>query len=59
MICARCDQPIRRGQRTLKVPKDSASGAGGDVILHAVLCKKPPTQTYPARSLATGARRLR
>lgn len=49
MMCYRCGQPIRRGQRTVTVPKDSASGAGGDIVLHAVLCKKPPTQTYPSR----------
>ena len=50
MICARCDQPIRPGQKTETVPKDSASGAGGTVTLHAKLCKKAPTQTYPAAS---------
>lgn len=47
MICARCDQPILSGQKTVTVPKDSASAAGGTVVLHKVLCRKPPTQTYP------------
>lgn len=47
MMCDRCGQPIRPGQKTITAPKDSASGAGGTVTLHKVLCKKPPTQTYP------------
>ncbi|MFM9602665.1 hypothetical protein [Streptomyces turgidiscabies] len=50
MMCDRCGQPIRRGQKSLTVPKDSASGAGGVATLHKELCRKPPTQTYPARS---------
>ena len=48
VMCDRCGQPIRRGQETVTVPKDSASAAGGTVTLHAVLCQKPPTQTYPS-----------
>jgi hypothetical protein len=47
MMCDRCGEPIRRGQETMTVPKDSASGAGGTVTLHVRLCKRPPTQTYP------------
>ena len=46
-MCDRCGQPIRRGQKTVTVPKDSASAAGGTVTLHKELCRKPPTQTYP------------
>lgn len=49
MMCDRCGQPIRRGQKTETFPKDSASGAGGTATVHAVLCRKPPTQTYPSR----------
>lgn len=48
MMCDRCGQPIRPGQKTVTVPKDSASGGGADVILHERLCTKPPTQTYPS-----------
>lgn len=48
MMCDRCGQPIRPGPKTVTYPKDSASGAGGTVTVHAELCKRPPTQTYPA-----------
>lgn len=47
MMCDRCGQPIRRGEKTTTHAKDSASGAGGTVTLRVRLCKRPPTQTYP------------
>lgn len=50
MICDRCGQPIRSGQKFTTYSKPSASGGGGTVTLHVRLCRKPPTQTYPSRS---------
>jgi hypothetical protein len=47
MMCDHCGQPIRPGEKTKTYTKDSASSGGGTVILHARLCKRPPTQTYP------------
>lgn len=47
-MCDRCGQPIRSGEKFTTASKDSASGSGGTVTLHIELCKKPPTQTYPA-----------
>ena len=47
MMCDRCGKPIGRGVPTETFPKDSSSGPGGTVTVHAKLCKKPPTQTYP------------
>ncbi len=49
MMCERCGQPIRSGEKTTTVSKDSASGPGGKVTLHEELCQRPPTQTYPSR----------
>lgn len=48
MMCHRCGEPIRTGEKFTTYTKDSASGAGGAVTLHLELCKRPPTQTYPA-----------
>jgi hypothetical protein len=48
MMCDRCGQLIRPGQKTRTYAKDSASGAGGTVTVHERLCKRPPTQTYPS-----------
>lgn len=48
MMCDRCGQPIQPGEKTTTRSKDSASGAGATVTLHERLCRKPPTQTYPA-----------
>ena len=50
MMCERCGQPIRTGEKFTTASKDSASGAGGTVTLHEELCKRAPTQTYPSRS---------
>lgn len=47
MLCDRCGKPIGRGEKTKTYPKDSASGAGGTATVHAELCTRPPTQTYP------------
>jgi hypothetical protein len=49
MICARCDQPILPGEKSLPIEKFSPSAAGGTEYVHAVLCKQPPTQTAPVQ----------
>ncbi len=49
MICDRCGDPIRSGQKVRTYTKDSASGGGGTATVHERLCRKPPTQTYPSR----------
>jgi hypothetical protein len=49
MICARCDQPILPSEAYETKPISSATGPGSDVVLHAVLCKQPPTQTAPVQ----------
>lgn len=49
MICDRCGDPIRSGQKTETYAKDSASGGGGTVTVHARLCRKLPSQTYQSR----------
>lgn len=48
MICARCDKPIRPGQKYEPVDKFSASGAGSTLYVHAVWCQRTPRQTAPA-----------
>lgn len=48
MFCGRCDKPILPGEKTETYPIDSPSGGGGTVTLHARLCRKLPTQTYPS-----------
>jgi hypothetical protein len=48
MMCDRCGQPIQSGEKSKTYPKDSASGAGGTVVLHVKPCRRPPTQTYPS-----------
>lgn len=47
MICARCDQPIRDDEPSEPIDYVSASAGGQTVIVHAVLCKRAPTQTTP------------
>lgn len=47
MTCDRCGLPILPGQGRKAYPKDSASAAGGTVVLHEPPCRRPPTQTYP------------
>lgn len=49
MLCDRCGQPIRTGQKFTTYTKDSTSAGGGTVTLHLSLCRRPPTQTYPRR----------
>lgn len=46
-MCARCNESILPGERALPVDKLSPSGAGVTLHVHAVLCKRPPTQTSP------------
>jgi hypothetical protein len=46
-MCARCDEPIRPGEKALPVDKLSPSGAGSTLHVHAVLCRRPRTQTSP------------
>lgn len=48
MTCDHCGRPIQTGEKFSTYTKASASGGGGTVTLHRELCKKPPTQTYPA-----------
>lgn len=47
MICARCDKPIRPGEKTVPIDKDSNSGGGITIHVHDYLCRRPPTQTSP------------
>lgn len=47
MMCDRCGMQILPGQKSRTYRKDSASGGGGTATVHAVLCRRPPTQTYP------------
>lgn len=47
MMCDRCGNPIQPGEKSKTYPVDSASAAAPPVTVHAKLCKKPPTQTYP------------
>jgi hypothetical protein len=49
MICDRCGDPIRSGQKVRTYPIDSASGGGRTATIHDRLCRKLPTQTYPSR----------
>lgn len=49
MMCDRCGEPIRQGEKFTTYTKTSASGGGTTVTLHGRLCVKPPTQTYPSR----------
>jgi hypothetical protein len=54
-MCARCNEPILPGEKALPVDKLSPSGGGSTLHVHAVLCRRPPTQTSPVG--ASGARR--
>lgn len=47
MICARCNKPIREDEPRATYDMPSPTAAGITVIVHAYLCKKPPTQTAP------------
>lgn len=40
MICASCDQPIRKGQQYVTRPIDGASGPGGTVTVHKEPCRR-------------------
>ncbi len=46
MMCDRCDQPIPPGQEE-RVPVDGASGAGTTLVLHRILCRRPPSHAAP------------
>jgi hypothetical protein len=47
MICARCDQPILRGEKYETHDIPSPSGPGATVTLHKKLCERPLSQTAP------------
>jgi hypothetical protein len=47
VICARCDRPIREGEKYDEVDKFSPSGAGAVLYVHRRLCARPPAQTAP------------
>jgi hypothetical protein len=47
MICARCDQPIRKGEKYTTEPVGGGSGAGADIHLHDPLCPRPPEVERP------------
>lgn len=47
--CGRCGLLIRDGEEFVKHEHSSASAAGATVYLHAELCVRPPTQTYPSK----------
>lgn len=47
--CGRCGLLIAEGEEFIKHEHSSASAAGATVYLHIEPCRKPPTQTYPAR----------
>lgn len=38
MICARCDKPIRQGEKHEDVDKFSASGGGASMVVHKGDC---------------------
>jgi hypothetical protein len=48
MICDRCQQPIRKGQKYQEHTPHSASGVAPATVTHKPLCQSVPTQTYPA-----------
>ncbi|MGW3024846.1 hypothetical protein [Streptomyces sp. NPDC001221] len=54
MICARCDKPIKPGEKYIKEIKDGASLGGAEIYLHKTLCKRAPRQTYPTRRRGRG-----
>lgn len=45
MICGRCDQPIRDGEKYTKHDIPGASNGGDIVYWHVLLCKPVPIQT--------------
>lgn len=48
MICARCQEPIRDDEPRETYDYHAASGPGLTIVVHARLCKRPPTQTAPS-----------
>jgi hypothetical protein len=50
-MCARCNKLIVAGEDFESIDKLSPSGAGVTLHVHAVLCKRPPTQTSPASAI--------
>jgi hypothetical protein len=49
VICARCQERIKAGEKYTKHDNPGASAAGSVVFLHVKPCKRPPTQTSPVR----------
>ena len=47
MICARCDQPITRGQAYEERDADSVSAAKPPAPIHTAPCARTPRQTAP------------
>ncbi|MFC8658435.1 hypothetical protein ACFUCT_25010 [Streptomyces parvus] len=41
MMCARCDKPIPEGEAE-RLPVHGGSGAGGEALVHRLLCRRPP-----------------
>jgi hypothetical protein len=54
MMCARCDEPIRKGQRYETHDVDRASGPPVTVTRHAYLCKRVDQPTGPSGRGAWG-----
>lgn len=48
MICARCQKPIRNGEPYETYDIMRPTGASPTLVVHARLCKRPPTQTAPS-----------
>lgn len=49
MRCARCDEPIRQGERYRTIDHHAASGPGVTLHVHEKPCKPAPQQRYPSR----------
>lgn len=47
MICGRCDQPIRKGERRRTYLPESASAATPAVTVHWRYCRTTARQTAP------------
>jgi hypothetical protein len=52
MICERCDEPIRAGERYSEYPVDSPNGAVPNVVLHDSPCRPAPALASPVTGTA-------
>lgn len=53
MICARCDEPIRRNELTRRINRHAGTGAGGFEYVHVRPCLPPsPRASMVLRRMA-------